>query len=201
MSTTITPAPLPSVLDGLAARRDEYKANADRIAGQLGTGPSMDELTRAEEEFLARLADVRRRKTDLAVKESEHRAAVEAAEFFDGLIDRTRTRIEQARQGPGVLVDRPRPYPDPLAVPPEPVSGSSAVTGGYPVAPAVDLPNGVEPLASGGFQIVPPSPSTPPDATPVVPSDQVVAMSGPSLTQPHPEAQPAQRGRHKKGRR
>lgn len=188
METTITPGPVPGVLDGIATRRDEYKATADRLAAGLRSGPSMDELTRVEEELLAQLADVRRRKTDRAVAESEHRAAVEAAEFFGGLIGRTRMRIEEAQQGAGLLVDRPRPDPDPLAGPAGIVRDSreevAAATGGYPTVPAA--------------QVTPPVPSGPSGVAEV---GRVVATSGPLETMPDPSAQPVSGPRHKKGGR
>lgn len=205
MEPTISPGPVPGVLDGLAVRRDEYATQAAHLAAELVVGPSMDELTQAEEELLAQLADVRRRKTDRAVRESEHRAAQEAAEFFEGLMGRTRSRIEQARRDAGVMVDRPRPDPDPLAGPSGIVRDSreevARATGGYPTVPSVPpaVPSGPSPVELAGkvrdglvaLSAVP-GDATPQDATPSpdVAPGRVVATGGPTMTQPDASAQP-----------
>ncbi|GAA2298498.1 hypothetical protein GCM10010402_66410 [Actinomadura luteofluorescens] len=213
---TISNEPASGGLDGLAARRDEYAQDADRLAASL-TGPSLDDLTKTEEELLAQLDDVRRRKAVRAVREAEHRAAAEAADFFDGLIARTRARIEQARGG--LLLDRPRP--DALAGLPGLVKDAreetvTAVSGGYPITPANGQPSMPE---APGLEVVR-NPTTP-GLDSVGPADALVATSGPMQTQPDPGAahpvpnppppppaapsapfEPAFRGpRHKKGGR
>ncbi|TYK47184.1 hypothetical protein [Actinomadura decatromicini] len=195
---TIANAPAPGAVERFAAERDRYAADANRLAADLANGPTAEDLNRAEADLLRQLEDVRRSRTARAEREAEHRAAGEAAEFFAGLVERTRVRIEH--RPPGPLVDRPRPYPDPLDGPTE-QPPAPAATGGYPTAPAVNLPRGVEPLrTSGEFPIVAP---TPQDATPVVPPGVEVATAGPGVTQPHADAQPEQRGphRHRKGGR
>lgn len=197
MNTTIAgtpvPAPAPRVIVDLTAQRDKYRADADRIAADLAIAPTVDDLNRAEEELLAQLADVRRRRTDRAVRDSEHRAAAEAADFFDGLIERTRVRIEQ---GPTVSVqDRPRPDPDPLAGPAGIITDSreevaGATSGAYPAV----LPPPVPSAPSGPF--------VRPDAVEVAAQVReglvaldapgaVVATHGPTVTMPDPSAQPA----------
>lgn len=174
--TTVSPNPGPNVVERLAADRDRFAADANRLATALGNGPTLDDLDRAEADLLAQLADVRQRRAQRAALESERRAAAAAAEFFAGLVDRTRADIERLRSG--AWVNGPRPDPDPLAGLPGLVDDSreeiaAAVSGEYPTAPAV---------TSGGHPVAG-STSTGPGL--------VVATSGPGETQPDAAARPS----------
>lgn len=173
MNTTITAR---GVVERLAEKRDQYAADASRAAAMLGTGPTVEDLDRAEAELLAQLADVHRRRAERAALESEHHAYAEAAQFFADLVDRTRRAIEQ-RTAPA-RTDQPRPDPDPHAGLPGLVDDSreeiaAAVSGEYPTAPAV---------TSGGHPVAG-STSTGPGL--------VVATSGPGETQPDAAARPS----------
>lgn len=207
MNTTITAR---GVVERLAEKRDQYAADASRVAAMLGTGPTVEDLDRAEAELLAQLADVHRRRAERAALESEHHAYAEASEFFADLVDRTRRAIEQ-RTAPA-RTDQPRPDPDPHAGLPGLVDDSreeiaALMSGEYPTAPATQHPDGS--WQTGGYRVV--SGDEPPG--------RLVAESGPQQTQPddglaHPVPNPptppdeqdepaaGRRGpRHKKGGR
>jgi hypothetical protein len=121
------------VLERLAAQRDQYRAEADRLATTLAVTPSLDDMNRAEAELLEQLAELRRRRTDRAIQESEYRAAAEAGEFFDGLIGRTRARIEQTP----AIEPHPTTAPDELTgiagIVKDAREEIAAATGGHPI--------------------------------------------------------------------
>ncbi|TDD68583.1 hypothetical protein [Actinomadura rubrisoli] len=195
MTLTIAPRPTPSVLERLTFQRDEYRTEADRIAADLAIAPTVADLTRVEEELLAQLADVRRRRDNRSARDSEHRAAAEAADALDELIRRLNPTSAPAA---GPLVDRPRPDPDPLAGPAGIITDSreevASTTGGFPTIPAqsaapVSVPSGQ------------PGPAEQVREGLDVPG-ALVATSGPTKTMPDPSAQPTPLTgpRHKKGR-
>lgn len=114
MTTTITPAV--GVVPRLVELAGTLRADAERIAADLADMATMEDLTRVEEEILAQLADVRRRKTERAVAEHEHRAALSAAVEIDRLADRLREasappRPDEVLRATGLLPAGVEPTP------------------------------------------------------------------------------------------
>lgn len=169
------------VYELLAQQAEQQTRLAEKLANELDAMQAIEALDDEEQQLLARLEDVRRRKAAREEKAKEVRRAQLVVQRLGALPAEVRQAVDAAQAPPAQSLAEsgiPSAWTPAPAAPPAP-SGSGA----YPVVP-------------------PPAPAAPGGDGP--PPGQVVATGGPGLTQPHTpdDAPAAQTGpRHKRGRK
>lgn len=102
---------------------------ADRLAAEIGNGPSLEDYAARERALLDELRDIRTKARELAAREHAAKVARDTAAWLGGQVVAARERREpadaaEALASVGLMRDYPPPSPPP-----------TVLTGGHPVVP------------------------------------------------------------------